>query len=421
MKLRLDFGRTGLQVNVPDKNLAAVLETKRIPEIANPDTVLRESLKIPINAPAFETLAKKARTCCIVVSDKTRPVPNKVILPPLLEIADRYKVQTTILVACGMHTPTEGEALKELLGEDICSRYRIVNHNGTDPNELANLGASPHGVDVLVNKNYCSADLKVLTGFIEPHFMAGFSGGRKAICPGIVGEATMRYAHSAKVMANPLSAPGNISGNPFHEFSTWVAQKAGVDFIVNTTQDSNRNITGIFAGDLVAAHERGMAFCKSHARCTILAPADIVITSNAGFPLDQNFYQTVKGMVTALPAVKAGGTIIIASECSDGAGGDGYREMLFSMKSPDDFNRMISQPGFFKIDQWEVQEQIKAMTKASIMLYSTGINAEDARKCHVEPVETVESGIAHCLKKYGDNATIAVIPSGPYVLPEVEK
>ena len=324
-------------------------------------------------------------------------------------------------LACGMHTPTEGKVLEDMLGRDIVSKYRIVNHLGENEGELKRLGLSGNGTPVVVNRHYVEADLRIVTGFIEPHFMAGFSGGRKAICPGISGAETMKYAHSPELMGAPCSSSGVITGNPFHEFSLEVAKMARVDFMVNVTLRRDKKITGIFAGDLEKAHAEGVAFCNKQARVALPAEADIVLTTNAGYPLDQDFYQTVKGMVSALPAVKRGGTIIIASACSRGIGSDIFRDMLFEMRDSNSFMAMIKKPGFFRIDQWEVQELIKALEKVDVKMYSTGIPEQDLRRCHVDPIPSVEQGIGDALAKHGKNARITVIPSGPYVIPYVRK
>ncbi|MDD4870883.1 MAG: nickel-dependent lactate racemase [Kiritimatiellae bacterium] len=419
MKITLDYGESGLEVNIPDSHLLAIAQQKDEPAIDDPQTVLRQMLARPIGVKPLAEICRGCSSACIVVSDKTRPVPNTMILPPLLEVLDNLHIKTTILVACGMHTPTEGKVLEDLLGKEIVSRYRIINHLGEDERELKNLGTTSKGAPVFVNRHYLEADLRIVTGFIEPHFMAGFSGGRKAICPGISGAETMKYAHSPELMEAPCSSSGIIPGNPFHEFSLEVAKMARVDFMVNVTLRRDKKITGIFTGDLEKAHAEGVAFCNKQARVALPAEADIVVTTNAGYPLDQDLYQTVKGMVCALPAVKDGGTIIIASACSRGIGSDLFRKMLFEMRDVDSFMAMIKKPGFFCIDQWEVEELIKAKRKADIKIYTTGVPADDLRKCHVDPIPSVEQGIKDALRKHGRNARITVIPSGPYVIPYI--
>jgi len=422
MNATLDFGTTGLEITIPDGNFFSLLELSAAPPILNPGNALSQKLLNPIASVPFPDLCKGKKTACIVVSDKTRPVPNTIILPPLLEVLDRLGIRTTILVACGMHSPTTGSDLDDLLGATIAAKYEIVNHNGDDKAELSDCGKSKNGHPVLVNRRYVQSDLRILTGFIEPHFMAGFSGGRKAVCPGICGTITMRYAHGAQLMGAPLSTAGRLQGNPFHEFSLEAAKMAGVDFIVNVTLDQHKKITGIFAGDLEHAHAEGVAFCRKQAAVSVEKETDIVVTSNGGHPLDQDFYQTVKGMVCALPAVRAGGTVIIASECKKGLGSDSFREMLHSMKTPDSFIDMINKPGFFRVDQWEVQQLVKALSKVKVkVVCSPQVGVEDLRRCRVEPADSVEHAVMDSIREYGPKATITVIPSGPYVIPRVEK
>jgi lactate racemase len=420
MNISIDHGKRGLTVSIPEKNLLTVAKLKDEPPLPDPGKTLLTMLLDPIGSSPFPEICKGRKAACVVVSDKTRPVPNVVLLPPLLATLDAMNIQTTILVACGMHSPTEGTDLDEILGKDIASGYKIVNHRGDDERELSVLGKSKKGFAIAINRHYAEADLRILTGFIEPHFMAGFSGGRKAVCPGICGTQTMRYAHSAELMSSPLSAAGIIDNNPFHEFSLEVARRAGVDFIVNVVLNRSKEITGIFAGDLDKAHMAGVAFCRKQASVSVPAEADIVVTSNGGHPLDQDFYQTVKGMVSALPAVKRGGTIIIASECKKGLGSDEFRDMLLSMKTPDSFTDMINKPGFFRVDQWEVQQLVKALSKVKVKVACSCIAAEDLRRCHVEPADSVESAIRESIREYGPSAKITVIPSGPYVIPRVE-
>ncbi len=422
MKIRVDYGTEGLEVTIPDRNILAIGTGVEVPPVESIEECIRKSLLSPIGSLPLPELCRNKKTACIVVSDKTRPVPNTIILPPILDLLEQMNITTTILIACGMHTPTEGAELETLLGSDVPGRCEIVNHRGDDESMLVNLGKCPGSdVDLFVNRRYVEADLRILTGFIEPHFMAGYSGGRKAVVPGIAGIQTMRYAHSPELLESPLSTVGILDGNPMHEFILKAARFAGVDFIVNVTLNRDKKITGIFSGELDAAHRAGAAFCAQQSRVSIPDEADIVVTSNGGVPLDQDFYQTVKGMVSALPAVKPGGTIIIASACSKGIGSSHFREMLFDMKDGDSFIDMISQPGFFRVDQWEVEELVKVLRKARVALFTGGISREELQRCHVFPIDCIEQGIGDALSRYGQDATINVLPSGPYQIPVVSK
>lgn len=419
MVARLDYGHDGLAVTVPDRNLLTPGLPPPEEPLADPVAAVARSLRMPIGAPQLEELCRGKRTACIVVSDKTRPVPNAILLPPILDILDARGVTPTILIACGMHSPTEGAELEALLGRHVLERCAVVNHRGDDENELALVGTSRGGIEIVVNRRYLEADVRILTGFIEPHFMAGYSGGRKAVCPGIAGVRTMRYAHSPALLESPRATVGVLDGNPLHEFLLDAAQLAGVDFIVNVTLDRIKKITGVFSGALEAAHLAGVALCAKHSRVVLPAQADIVVTSGGGFPLDQDLYQTVKGMVNALPAVKPGGTIVIASACSKGIGSAPFREMLFDMRDGDSFIDMLRTPGFFRVDQWEVEELVKVLRTARVSLYSGGISRHKQERCHVLPLDSVEQGIGEALDRYGSDATITVLPAGPYQMPVV--
>ncbi len=419
LKLTLDYGRAGLAVDIPDVYNARVLDVEEASGVPDPIAAVTASLDNPIDSPPLAEVADGRRSACIVVSDKTRPVPNRLLLPPILDVLRAGNVKATILIACGMHSPTIDEELRELLGDDVLASCDVINHDGPAGDAVVNLGAHDAGGDILVNKTYMESDLKILTGFIEPHFMAGFSGGRKSVCPGIVGLRTMQHAHSPALLESPRSAPGVLDHNPVHEFMLDVARRAGVDFILNVTLNRNKDITGVFAGDMEAAHLAGVEHCRRHCRCLIASPVDIVVTTNGGYPLDQNFYQTVKGMVGALDILRPGGTIIIASECSKGLGSEAFRDQLWSMTDREEFIRTISRPGCFRVDQWGVETLVQVLRKADVKLYSTGLSPEDARRSHVEPVDNVEQAVEDAARKHGPGASIAVVPSGPFILAQV--
>lgn len=419
MKIRLDYDKEGLEVEVPDKNIERILEMKSLPAVLKPQEAIKRALTNPSGSPPLTDIARGRKSACIVISDKTRPVPNKVILPGLLETLEdsgTKRGEITILIATGMHAPVEERELVELVGKDIAANYRIVNHLARKDEAHTFLGETSSGIPAYINSIYCSSDLKILTGFIEPHLMAGFSGGRKSICPGISSVKTLRIYHGPRLVESPLSTPGILEGNPCHEEALEIAKMAGVDFILNVTLNSEKKITGIFAGDLEEAHMIGAQFCKEQVSDCVREPVDIVITSGGGYPLDHDFYQTVKGMVGALEVVKKGGTIIVVSGCRDGIGSPEFEKLLLEMKDMDSFMRMISREDYFCIDQWEVEELIKVLKKARIKLFSSGLNTEEITRCHVSPLTDIDRGIAESIEEYGNDARIAVIPHGPYSL-----
>ena len=419
MKINLDYGEKGLSVDVPDKNLLKVLKMQESIPIPDPITKVEQALQNPIATPALSEMAKGKETACIVICDITRPVPNKVILPPILIALENSGIKReniTILIATGIHRPNEGEELVYLVGEEIIDKYRIVNHFAKERETHTYLGKTSQGTDVLIDTTYVNADLKITTGFIEPHLMAGFSGGRKLICPGISSIETVKIMHGPAILEHSNAREGIIDGNPFHEEVLEIAGMAGMDFMLNVALNETRHITGIFAGDLEKAHAVGVNFVRDHVQDSIEEPADIVITTSAGYPLDATFYQSVKGMTAALPIVKEDGTIILASECREGLGGPEFSQLVREIQDADQFMKDIYRDDYFVVDQWQFQEFVKVIKKADVYLYSEGVSQEDKNKMLVTNIPSIETGVEMALKKHGNNAKIVIIPKGPYIL-----
>lgn len=422
MNLTLDYHRTGLEVSVPDKNLAAVLNMRETPPLDDPVAATREALRRPVAGPPLDEIARGRRNACVVVSDITRPVPHDVILPPLLECLERSGLppgEITLLVATGLHAPMDADQLRETLTDAVVDRYPVVNHVARNGEEQADLGATATGIPIRVDRRYVESDLKVLTGLIEAHFMAGYSGGRKLVAPGLVGVETIEHLHGPKILEHPRATTGVLDGNPLHEAALEIARRAGVDFILNVSMDEERRVTGVFAGELDQAHRHGVAHVDGMVVATVEEPVDVVVTSSAGYPLDTTFYQAVKGMVGVLDILKEGGSIVIAAGCADGIGSAEFEGLLRKTTDIDAFIDRIQQPGVFTIDQWEIEELVKALKKGRVYLYTDGLRDDDVRDCLVEPVPSVEAGIAQALDRHGPGATIAVVPRGPYVIPRV--
>jgi nickel-dependent lactate racemase len=359
-----------------------------------------------------------------VVCDITRPVPNSTLLPPILDALAAGGItrdRVTILIATGTHRPNEGAELDAILGAEIAASVRVVNHVCQDAAAMRDYGISPNGVPIRLNRTYCDADLKMTVGLIEPHFMAGYSGGRKLIMPGIAALETVQAWHSPRFLEHPLATMGVVEGNPVHEENLAIAKRVPPDMMVDVTLDERNRITGVFAGELEAAWRAGVAFAAEHVRVGIPAPVDVVVTSCAGRPLDATFYQAVKGMVGALPIVKPGGSIIIASECAEGVGNPTFQKMLFDADDLGVFMEQIQRPDWtFIHDQWEVEELAKVVRQNRVYCLSEGIPTETLAQCFVTPIRSVEEGIAQALAEHGQNATLAAIPRGPYVIPYVE-
>jgi lactate racemase len=426
VRVHLEYGRTGVDVELPDRNVVGCLQYRSAEPLADPDAAVRHSLAHPTGTLPLARLARGRRNACVVISDVTRPVPNAVLLPPILETLESAGIprrEILILVATGMHRPNLGDELAEMVGRWVVENYRIENHHGPQRDEHTYLGQTARGVPVWIDSRYVAADLKITTGLIEPHFMAGFSGGRKLICPGLAGLDTVQVWHGPQFLEHPNARNGCLDGNPVHEENTAIGRMAGCDFIVNVVIDAKRRILRVVAGDMEAAFLEGVAFAREPVTATLPEPADIVVTTSAGYPLDTTFYQSVKGMVCALPVVKPGGTIILAASLSEGIGSAEFQQVFAENPTIEGFMERIlnkdSRPLYFVMDQWQVEELAKAKRHAKVKVVSDGLPAETLRRLFVEPAASVEAAVADSLAEYGPDATIAVIPKGPYVLAEL--
>src|SRR5262245_20595451 len=332
MQLTLDYGKTGLSVTLPaDRMIAPPLAIRDVAPLPDPAAALEAALKNPTGSRPLSEIAKGKKTACVVVCDITRPVPNSLLLPPIfrtIEAAGVPRTGITILVATGLHRPNEGAELVELVGEEVAKNYRCENHHGKVKEEHDYLGTTPNGVPAWIDRRYTQAELKITTGLIEPHLMAGYSGGRKVICPGIAGLETVKVWHGPKFLEHPKADCGIVEGNPVHEENTRIAKMAGCDFIVNVCIDGKRRVTGLWAGDMVGAWEAGVQFCREVVKAGVPRPADVVVTSCAGYPLDTTWYQAVKGLTGALPIVKQGGTIVLAASLSEGLGSPEFQKLV---------------------------------------------------------------------------------------------
>ena len=419
----MDYGKTGLMVDLPNDKVIGPLEIKNAIPLANQSQAIADALANPIGSKPLAEIAKGKKTACILICDITRPVPNKVILPQILKTIEEAGVPRsgiTILIATGLHRPNEGEELVELVGEDIAKNYRVENHHGKETSEHDYLGITPKGVPVYIDSRYIKAELKITTGLIEPHLMAGYSGGRKVICPGIAGIETVKVWHGPKFLEHPNADCGIVEGNPVHEENTYIALMSGCDFIVNVCVDGNRQITWAGAGDMIKAWEAGVSFVRQVVRVPIKEPVDIVLTSCAGYPLDITWYQAVKGLMGALPIIKKGGTIILVASLTEGLGSPEFKQVLSENPDLKAFKKRILETDYFVMDQWQLEEFAKVVEKCKVKVYSKGLEHSVLNKCHVTPIDSVEQAIAESLQEYGPSARIAVIPKGPYVLACVE-
>jgi nickel-dependent lactate racemase len=442
MKIKLDYGRTGLEVNLPDDRLVGPLAIKKATPLADPQAAITAAMANPIGTPPLAEVARGRKNACILVCDITRPVPNKWILPPMLktlEAAGIARQDILILIATGLHRPNEGAELVEMLGADVAANYRVENHHGKVLAEHDYLGTTARGVPVYLDSRYVRADLKITTGLIEPHLMAGYSGGRKVICPGIAALETVRVWHGPQFLEHSKADCGFLEGNPVHEENTLIAQLAGCDFIVNVCLDEARQITWAGAGHMIEAWEAGVRFVRDIVRVAVAEPVDVVVTSSAGYPLDTTYYQCIKGMTGALPIIKRGGTIVLAASLSEGVGSHEFVRQLAESRYLKHFFATPERAGvawkgngnghagnghstvadFCEMDEWQLVMLAKVLEQCKVKVVSDGIPAEKLRQYYVEPAASVEQAVSDCLAEYGAGAKVAVIPKGPYVLPYV--
>jgi len=422
MQITLRYGRDGLPVTLPEANVRHVLRFHPLSPIEAPACALADALRSPIGCPPLREMARGRRDVCVVTSDITRPVPNALILPALLaemREAGLPPERVTILIGTGLHRANTPDELREMLGPDVvASGARLVNHDARAADQQAYLGETPRGTPVYVDRTYVESDLKVAISLVEPHLMAGFSGGRKAICPGICGMETIRRFHGPRLLDPDEACAGRLDGNPVHEEALAVAALAGrPDFTVNVTLNESRELTGVFAGELIACHLAAVQRSVAQSKVTLPEPVDLVVTTSAGYPLDLTFYQGVKGMIAAVPVLKPGGTVLIAHECAEGLGGPEFTDLMLSVTDPHAYIASTWDESVFCIDQWQLHEQVKVLRRAGeILNLSTGIPRDLQAHCFVTPIASVEEGIDRALRKHGPNASIAVIPEGPYVL-----
>ncbi|HTY36113.1 MAG TPA: nickel-dependent lactate racemase [Bacteroidota bacterium] len=422
MNIHLAYGKDGLDIEVPEKNLVGVLTHATATPLSDAAGSIENALRTPIESPALGELARNVRSACIAVCDITRPVPNKQLLPPILRTLNECGLPDdaiTILVATGLHRPSTDPEKELMLGGEIVKKYRVVDHKATMLAEQRYLGTTKKNTPVFIDSRYVDAELKITVGFIEPHLMAGFSGGRKLIAPGNAGEETIKALHSPKFLDDPLCCEGSIDRNPLHHELLEIAGMAGHDFMVDVALDVEKRITGVFAGHPVKAHAAGVRSVRTFVRAALRKPADIVVTTSAGFPLDLTYYQAVKGMTAALPILKDGGMLILAAECAEGLGGESFSAMATRFRTAEEFDAWIhSHP--VEIDQWQLQESVKAVRRGEVVVVARGIEAAQREKLFVHSAGSVEEAIESGLRKLGRDAAIAVIPKGPYTLVEVE-
>jgi nickel-dependent lactate racemase len=418
MRIELAYGRGRLPIDIPDT--AVVVVPEELDGLDDERAAFSAAVRAPIGTAPLASIARATDTVAIVIADITRPSPSERLVPWIMaELAHVPRENFVIINGTGSHRANTREELIRMLGAEIVETVRVVNHNAFDDATLTHLGRTSYGGEVYVNNDYLRADVRIVTGFIEPHFFAGFSGGPKGIIPGVAGIKMIMHLHNAQMIGHPLATWAQLEGNPVQGEIREAVALAPPHFMVNVALNSRREITAVWAGHYIAAHEIGCSFVAERATRPVDEPFDIVITTNSGYPLDQNLYQAVKGMSAAARIVRPGGAIICAAECSDGLPDHGnFKELLRMRATPAELLAMIESPEFALYDQWQAQSQALVQRKADVFLYSS-LAPEVVRDAMLTPITSIEATLAELLAHYGPAARIAVLPEGPQTAPFV--
>ncbi len=420
MFVSLAYGNSGLKTEFPDSR-TTVIEPTHAAGLAAERTAVEEALTRPIGSLPLRKRIRPSDRICILFTDLTRATPNERLIPWLLEHLKGHPADNLVLLnQLGTHRPNTPEELERMLTPEVVRNYRVVNHDCQDADALLPLGTTRGGAPALIHRLAVEADLRIVTGFIEPHFFAGFSGGPKGIMPGVAGLETIMNNHGARNIGDPQATFGVTEGNPLWEDLKEIALRTGPSFLLNVTLNLDREITGVFAGDLIEAHRTGCRFVKSSAMQRVDRLFDIVVTTNSGYPLDLNLYQGVKGMSAGARIVKEGGLLILACECREGIpGGSPLEDLLRSAGSPEELLALLATPGFVKPEQWQAQIQALVQRRAEVMIYSR-LEAENVRRVHLEPCSNITETVIRRLQELGPGARVAVLPQGPLTIPYLD-
>ena len=423
MRVELNYGKGKLPVDLPDDWDVQVIAKLPMPVVTDPAAAVREALARPIDASPLVEAGRGRSSACILICDVTRPVPNGVFLPIVIRdllaagiSADRI----TVLVATGLHRPNQGDELAEVVGDPwVMDTVAVENHFARDRDAHVDLGRTPgRGTRVLLDRRFVEADIRIATGLVEPHFMAGYSGGRKVIAPGIAGKKTITTFHSARFMEHPRAASCVLDGNPLHEEQLAIVEMIGGALALNTVIDEDRRLCFVNYGEVISSHRKAVDFIRGFVEIPIAERFDTVVTSAAGYPLDKTYYQTVKGMVGPIDILAPGGDLVVASACDEGMGSaefvDAQRRLI--ALGPDGFLKQISAKSHADIDEWQTEMQLKPMRIGNIHLYTDGLTPEEAALTGVGLVGSVAAAARASVARTG-RRRVAVIPEGPYVVP----
>jgi len=418
MNVDLAYGRGRLPIDFP-VDRTTVLEPTYLDGLPNQTQAVRDALRAPLGTPPLRQLVRPGQTVAISICDSTRPMPSHTVLPVVLEELSHIRTgDIVVLVATGTHRATTPAELESMVGSNVLEHVTVINHDAFDQAGLCQLPDVQPEVPVWLNRHWMEADVRVTTGFVEPHFFAGFSGGPKMVAPGLAGFETTMRLHDAEMISAPQSCWGVTVGNPIHDAIRRIALASGVDFNVDVAINRNREITSVQAGDLLSVHAAMCHTVKQSAMQGFSSPFEVVVTTNSGYPLDQNLYQTIKGVSAAAQVVRHGGVIVCASECSDGIPSHGeYRQILSERQTPAELLEMICTPGYRRHDQWEVQVQTQIQQRAQVFLKAEGLTDSEIRAAHFSPVNDIGTSVREHLAKGGPNAQLCVLPEGPQTIP----
>src|SRR5687768_13893031 len=417
MQVKLAYGQSHLAVDLPDES-TTIIEPLRTPGLPHEQQAVLRALETPIGAKPLRDWITTGANICIAFTDITRATPNDRIIPWLLEYLSFVpREQITLLNQLGTHRPNTAEELEKMLTPEVVRNYRVINHEPENPKAMKQFGVMHDGTPALINKHLAEADVRIITGFIEPHFFAGFSGGPKGIMPGCAALETVMASHDAANIGNPRSTFGITIGNPIWDEIRDVALRLGPSFLLNVTLNEFRQITGVFAGDLIEAHRTGYEFVRKSAMQRVKAPFDIVVTTNSGYPLDLNLYQGVKGMSAAARIVAENGTIILACECREGVpAGSPLDTLLRESKSPEEMLTRLTTAGHVRPEQWQAQIQALIQRRAEVLVHSS-LPDDILEKAHLKPCKDIGATVREKLAQHGPGARVAVLPQGPLTIP----
>ena len=428
-KINLNYGRGSIPIEIDESWEAEIIRKPKMPIVPEPRRAVQKALLSPSPGPSLREVARNKESACILICDITRPVPNGLLLPEIvseLMTAGIPRTSIKILVATGLHRPNLGDELSRLIGDRwILENIEIINHNAKKSDEHVLVGTTSKGTVVRLDRRFVDAEVKIVTGLVEPHFMAGYSGGRKVIAPGIAHEETITTFHNHKFMSDPYADSCILVGNPLHEEQTEIVSMLGPVYCVNTVLDEYRNLSYVNFGEIISSHLESVNFAQEYLSVTVARRFQTIVTSAAGYPLDQTYYQTVKGMVTPYKILQPGGDLIIVSDCSEGLGSSEYKDAQRRLikLGYTSFCESIAKKDYASVDEWQTQMQTKAMKVGNINLYTTGLNEADRALTGVNMISDINEFIRHCVERNKNTlgeTSLAIIPEGPYVVPRLQ-